>query len=360
MPGLSCEGCIGVLPGVRWPTAANGDTTRGWIERCDTCEVYASDADAAEALRAEGKVFDWAEARPTGSAVETPFAVTRRRYLDSASANSPKSVKYDRAVMDELADNLSGGDTATISPYDLDALDRYGLHTLAEDAYDALGEAACATDGGPPAIAATGDELTVLAELALILAEPEPEPKAKTVWGITSGAYSDWTLECICESEEDAKRAVTELRGSDEPDLGDGYKVTAFGYYPEGAIKVHTIWEASGKLPSLEVELRELRELEPGTPRPTILSTRHEHERGEVRAECADRVGAIKAVKDRLAAMKAESKFGSGDLVKVKLPPMGYEAEGEIIERGREPGYWMVELVGGGRFPFPEGQLRMQ
>ena len=50
--GVFCEGCDGhVFSGIRWPTAAGGDTSREWVERCDTCERFESDKAAMEWLR---------------------------------------------------------------------------------------------------------------------------------------------------------------------------------------------------------------------------------------------------------------------------------------------------------------------
>lgn len=49
--GVFCEGCDGhTVPGVRWPTAPSGDTSREWVERCDTCQRYPDDDAAAQAV----------------------------------------------------------------------------------------------------------------------------------------------------------------------------------------------------------------------------------------------------------------------------------------------------------------------
>jgi hypothetical protein len=41
------DGCEG---GILWPMATNGDSTHDWIERCDECQRFDSDRDAAIAL----------------------------------------------------------------------------------------------------------------------------------------------------------------------------------------------------------------------------------------------------------------------------------------------------------------------
>jgi hypothetical protein len=53
--GVWCDGCNGHAgpPGVRWPTEANGDSSRHWVERCDMCGVYETDAEAAQAVIAQ-------------------------------------------------------------------------------------------------------------------------------------------------------------------------------------------------------------------------------------------------------------------------------------------------------------------
>lgn len=48
---VRCMGCYDhPVPGVRWPTAAGGDEDHNWVERCDYCETYDSDALAAIAV----------------------------------------------------------------------------------------------------------------------------------------------------------------------------------------------------------------------------------------------------------------------------------------------------------------------
>lgn len=76
--GVYCEGCDGhVFPGVRWPTEANGDTRHQWVERCDTCERYPTDAAAAayvaRTYRDAGEPHTTGTARPEGSSRRTPF-----------------------------------------------------------------------------------------------------------------------------------------------------------------------------------------------------------------------------------------------------------------------------------------------
>jgi hypothetical protein len=75
--GVFCEGCEGhVFPGVRWPTTVNADSSREWVERCDRCDRYESDGDAAQAVRHSyptDAVSAWGEARPHGSMRLQPY-----------------------------------------------------------------------------------------------------------------------------------------------------------------------------------------------------------------------------------------------------------------------------------------------
>lgn len=76
--GVYCEGCRGcVFPGIRWPTEANCDTDRSWVERCDQCGRYDSDDDAAEAIVAyyedAGAEIKSGHATPAGSSSSTPY-----------------------------------------------------------------------------------------------------------------------------------------------------------------------------------------------------------------------------------------------------------------------------------------------
>jgi hypothetical protein len=48
-----CEACVGdghEFEGIRWPTASDGDASEDYVERCDTCEKYDTDNEAAAAL----------------------------------------------------------------------------------------------------------------------------------------------------------------------------------------------------------------------------------------------------------------------------------------------------------------------
>ena len=44
-----CEGCSGCqYPGIRWPASPDGISDLSYVERCDTCERYENDEDAAK------------------------------------------------------------------------------------------------------------------------------------------------------------------------------------------------------------------------------------------------------------------------------------------------------------------------
>jgi hypothetical protein len=43
-----CEGCVHCqYPGIRWPASPDGDSSRSYVERCDTCERFPGDLHAA-------------------------------------------------------------------------------------------------------------------------------------------------------------------------------------------------------------------------------------------------------------------------------------------------------------------------
>jgi hypothetical protein len=77
--GVYCEGCEdGIFPGIRWPSATNGDTNHEWIERCDSCERYPDDFAAAEVVlqeyRENGSDYEYDdETIPTGCTSPQPY-----------------------------------------------------------------------------------------------------------------------------------------------------------------------------------------------------------------------------------------------------------------------------------------------
>jgi hypothetical protein len=78
-----------VIHGVRFPTRANDDDTRLWIERCDTCEVFGSDEEAANALADAGLIRDYRLDKPAGSEGLTPYAIPYA--IPSPAAQVPPS-----------------------------------------------------------------------------------------------------------------------------------------------------------------------------------------------------------------------------------------------------------------------------
>jgi hypothetical protein len=75
--GVFCEGCEHeVFPGIRWPSTVHGDDSREWVERCDRCERYESDTEAAEQLRQmypADAVTEEGRAIPAGRMSTSPF-----------------------------------------------------------------------------------------------------------------------------------------------------------------------------------------------------------------------------------------------------------------------------------------------
>lgn len=49
-----CEGCLGGIPGTIAPIATNGDDSHPFVERCDTCQRFETDWEAA--LRVAGLI----------------------------------------------------------------------------------------------------------------------------------------------------------------------------------------------------------------------------------------------------------------------------------------------------------------
>jgi hypothetical protein len=50
-PLNGCEGCWHCeFPGIRWPASPDGFTDLSYVDRCDACQLYESDEDAAQAL----------------------------------------------------------------------------------------------------------------------------------------------------------------------------------------------------------------------------------------------------------------------------------------------------------------------
>lgn len=80
MAELPCpDGCEANedIPGVRWPSETNGDDSHPYVERCDACQRYDSDDDAADALaehlEESGKTVTRGEAIAPGTINPTPW-----------------------------------------------------------------------------------------------------------------------------------------------------------------------------------------------------------------------------------------------------------------------------------------------
>lgn len=131
----------------------------------------------------------------------------------------------------------------------------------------------------------------------------------KTIYAVTTGAYSDYCIEALYESREDAQQMVEDKRG-----WGPSYEhvndVEEFTLYPSGC-EIHTVYTAEGFVGAMEVVVHERLSHEPGPQRPKVDVQQHWGPRPDERryrrivAVCRDRDRAIKSVKDRLAAAKA-------------------------------------------------------
>lgn len=75
------------IPGIRFPCDVSGDTSFAWIERCDTCQRFASDSEAADAMVEAGLIEGFAWLAPHGSLAAAPYAL---------SATNPKDTRTGR------------------------------------------------------------------------------------------------------------------------------------------------------------------------------------------------------------------------------------------------------------------------
>lgn len=66
--------CGSEVAGVIYLIWTNGDASRLWIERCDECQLYDDDQEAAEALVEAGIIPDFSLARTVGCKSFTPYA----------------------------------------------------------------------------------------------------------------------------------------------------------------------------------------------------------------------------------------------------------------------------------------------
>lgn len=146
--------------------------------------------------------------------------------------------------------------------------------------------------------------------------------EAQTIYGICHGAYSDWTVSLLCETREQAEKAIA--------DMGADYDIEEFRYFPKGSGPgVHRIYRARGIEGSMEVGVESWRQFGEAPLRPEV---RQDPWRGNqsahpiyVEASCRDGNAAVKAVKDRLAALKA-----AGDWMSVN------PHDAELLGLGRE------------------------
>lgn len=130
----------------------------------------------------------------------------------------------------------------------------------------------------------------------------------KTVYSVSSGSYSDYRVEKLFESREDAERFADGGGGQ----YTDGF-VEEFQLYPAGT-EGYEVWRAMGWTSRGldEIRIESSRAMQPGPRRPEVrthpmLGIRGMGDPGYfVSASCADRNAAIKSVKDRIAQMIAQ------------------------------------------------------
>ena len=127
---------------------------------------------------------------------------------------------------------------------------------------------------------------------------------AKTIYLVTSGSYSDYSVCAAFEREEDALRMKADARM--EGDYVEEMIYFGKGEQPEVATVYHARG-AYGNLDSVECDyaptVTEGGYDWPPPSRPQVRENVHlRHDERGVTAKCVDRDAAIKAVKDRIAA----------------------------------------------------------
>lgn len=145
---------------------------------------------------------------------------------------------------------------------------------------------------------------------------------AQTVYGICHGAYSDWTVSLLCETREQAEAAIAEMGGD--------YDIEEFDYFPaDSGPGVHRTFRARGIEGSMEVNVESWRQFGPAPLRPEVRQDPWRGRRSAhpiyVEATCRDRDAAIKAVKDRLAALKATGDWMPVEPRDAELLNLGHE-----------------------------------
>lgn len=135
----------------------------------------------------------------------------------------------------------------------------------------------------------------------------------KKVWAIAEGEYSSWSVVAVFEREDEAAQAVAE---------GMADEVVELAYFPAGQPpKIFTEFEARGVEGTMDIVVKKrvyhemLRHSGP-PQRPKVdrfqpfelpiggMNTLNRQDKWCVRAVSGDRDAAVKAVKDRLAAVK--------------------------------------------------------
>lgn len=133
----------------------------------------------------------------------------------------------------------------------------------------------------------------------------------KSVYAVTSGCYSDYSVHAVFEDKPDAQAHAAQISSGD---------VEEMPYYPKGERpEMVTIWTASATGPDFELEMRshtepaydgEVAVLKGKRPKvhesSRYLRLRHGHERVPyLSCTSLDDVAARKAVADRAAQIKA-------------------------------------------------------
>ena len=133
-----------------------------------------------------------------------------------------------------------------------------------------------------------------------------------TVWGASSGSYSDYGVNAVFERKEDAEQYVKD---------GLADNVEEFDFYPAGFRVPHlTVHRARITDRHTEIELTERSRVDIDgaaerrykRPQARTIDNREDGQGWIIYADCTDRQAAIKAVSDRAAPFQLAQPKGEG------------------------------------------------
>jgi hypothetical protein len=168
-----CECISEVVPGAIWPMATNGDDSLMFVERCDACERFSSDDEAAEAVAAQiqSRVF-WA--RVDGVTSRQPFVpkLEQLRHLDLYEEDlaRPQSPALADRFVREVAALTQDGEEVDGEDFVMENDDAVGtLNSLIGQARELLSATKASGDTTPKTDASEADTETPVQRWSLTL-----------------------------------------------------------------------------------------------------------------------------------------------------------------------------------------------